>query len=407
MSLSFTFAKRYFRAKKNTNAINIISFITASVIAFSTMCQVLVLSVFNGFEDIVKSLYSDFYTDLRILPATGKTMILSADTLQKIKAVQGVKGICTVAEDKALLQNGELQTVVFLKGVDNNYQTVSAVPRKIRRGNFDIGSADKPLLVMGAGVENAVGAEADKNFSALTVFLPRKHSGSDVLSSISEGNAYTAGTFAIQEEFDSKYVITNIGFVRQQMNLTADEISALEISLTNPAEEEAVIDRLKKLLPGKYKIRTRFQQNMSLYTSMQVEKWATFAVLTLILIIAAFNMISALTMLVLEKKKDISIVQSMGGNKNLILKIFLNEGLILAGTGAAAGVILAVGAGLLQIKFKWIKLTGSSFLIDYFPVKFMFRDFVLVSATAFLIALIASWMPAYKASRQPVQLKNQ
>ncbi|CAN5301089.1 FtsX-like permease family protein [soil metagenome] len=408
MNLPAKFAWRYFKAKKGTNAINIISWTTAGVIAFSTMCQVLVLSVFNGFEDLVKSLYSNFYTDIRVVPSSGKTLFLSADTFNLIKNFKGISNVSLIAEEKALIQNGELQTVVFLKGVDDNYRNISGVPHKMLKGDFKTGNAENPLLILGAGVENAVGIESDKNIVPLTLFLPKKQTAgsSDPLSSISEGNAYTAGSFAIQQDFDNKYVITNIDFVRQQMNYKPNEISAVEIALVLGADASRVIKNLQETLGNNYNVQSRYQQNSSLYNSMQTEKWAVFAVLTLILIIAAFNMISALTMLVLEKKKDISVLQSLGSSKQLILRIFLSEGLILAAAGAVIGIFMALVIGLLQMNFKLIKLQGNSFLIDYFPVKFIYKDFLLVASTAFFIALIASWFPAKKASEQEFELRS-
>src|SRR6185437_3818034 len=202
-------------------------------------------------------------------------------------------------------------------------------------GVFDPGTVDKPKLVLGAGIENAIGVQSDKNLLPITVFLPKKtrEVNSNPLAALSEGNATTSGSFAIQQDFDNKYVITNIGFVKQQMNYAPDEYSAMEISLTNPSQTDKFTEELQKRLGSKYKVLTKFQQNASLYNSMRLEKWVIYAVLTLILIIAAFNMIGALTMLVLEKRKDISVLQSLGADKNLIKKIFLSEGLLLAVTG--------------------------------------------------------------------------
>ena len=401
------FAWRYFKAKKSTNAINIISWVTAGVIAFSTMCQVLVLSVFNGFEGLVQSLYSNFYSDVKVFPAKGKTVVLTSNQINNIRKLNGVKGASLIAEEKALLQNGDQQTVVLLKGVDANYFEVSGVPKNMFHGAFDPGTVDKPKLVLGAGIENAIGVQSDRNLLPITVFLPKKtnEANSNPLAALSEGNATTSGSFAIQQDFDNKYVITNIGFVKQQMNYAPDEYSALEISLIDPSQTDKFTEELQKRLGSKYKVLTKFQQNASLYNSMRLEKWVIYAVLTLILIIAAFNMIGALTMLVLEKRKDISVLQSLGADKNLIKKIFLSEGLLLAITGAGTGIVLSLIICYLQVKFEIIKLVGSSFLIDYFPVKLVITDFILVVLTALIIAFGASWFPAKKASGQLFNLK--
>ncbi|GAC1378930.1 MAG: FtsX-like permease family protein [Ginsengibacter sp.] len=405
--MHFIFAWRYFKAKKTTNAINIISWITTGVIAFSTMCQVLVLSVFNGFEGLVKSLYANFYTDLRVIPVSGKTISFSTSQFNQIKNVSGVANVCGVMEGKALIQNGELQTVVLLKGVDENYKNVSGVSDRILHGKYNTGNADNPLLVVGVGIENALGIEADKTLVPLTIFLPKKGSGSEnPESSISEGNAYSSGSFKIQEDFDNKYVITNLDFVRQQIGYSKNNFTAVEIRLKEPAMTDQIKRTLQENLGNHYLVQTRYEQNATLYSSMELEKWAVFAILILILIIAAFNIVSSLTMLVLEKEKDIAILQSMGADKKTILNIFLGEGVILATIGSGVGILLALLISLVQIKFKLIKLKGNSFLIDYFPISFVWTDFIFVIIAAFFIAIFASWFPARKAANQRFNLRN-
>ena len=403
-----TFAWRYFRGKKSANAINIIAWVTVSVIAFATACQVLVLSVFNGFEDLVKSLYSSFYADIKVIPATGKTFILDTAQVKQLKQVNSIESYSFIAEEKALVQNENAQSVIYLKGVDENYIKVSGVDEKINSGRFDIGTIDTPGLVMGYGIQNAIQANIDEAFpgTLLTIILPKKNNNSpDPLESLSEGIVKANATFSIQQEFDNKYAITNIDFVKRQMKFNKDEYSALEIKLIKGADMNIVQKDIKQLLGNNFIIQNRYQQNTSLYNTMQLEKWAIFAVLTLILVIAAFNMISALTMLVLEKKKDISILQSLGANKSIIHKIFLTEGLLLGIIGSFIGIALAIAICIIQVKFKLIKLQGGSFLIDYFPVKLIATDFILVSSTALVVTFLASWFPAYKASRQTFELK--
>jgi lipoprotein-releasing system permease protein len=372
------------------------------------MCQVLVLSVFNGFEDLVQQLYSNFYSDVKVVPMSGKTILLTQDQLQQIHAMKGVTGISTNIEEKALLQNGEQQTVVLLKGVDSNYSQVSGVPQKMFHGNYNVGTINNPLLVLGSGIESAINVRADRSLFPITIFLPKKtgNASSSALSALSEGIANTSGSFIIQQDFDNKYVITNIDFVKQQMNYQPEEYSALEIAITANTNPENFREALQKNLGSKYKVLTKFEQNISLYNSMRLEKWFIYAVLTLILIIAAFNMIGALTMLVLEKRKDISVLLALGADKSVIKKIFLSEGLLLALAGATVGIIMAILIAFLQMKFHFIKLIGNSFLIDYFPVKLVLSDFVLVALTAIIIAFIASWLPAKKASEQIFQLKT-
>lgn len=403
------FAWRYFKAKKTTNAINIIAWVTVGVIAFATACQILVLSVFNGFEGLVKSLYSSFYTDIKITPATGKTFTLSQAQINSINKQPSIFAISLIAEEKALLQNEELQSMVYLKGVDSNYINVSGVAAKTIEGKFDMGTVAEPGIVAGYGVQNAAGINVNGRLenSILTIILPKKGkvSVSDPMQSLSEGNAKATGVFSIQQDFDNKYALTNIDFVKQQMGFAANEFSACEIKLKDGANLETAQLQLQQALGINYKVLNKYEQNQSLYSTMRLEKWVIYAVLTLILLIAAFNMISALTMLVLEKQKDISVLQSMGANKSMVLKIFLSEGLLLGSIGTIAGILLALIITFLQVKFKLVKLEGGSFLIDYFPVELAAADFILVAATATFIAFMASWFPARKAANQAIELR--
>ncbi len=403
------FAWRYFKAKKTTNAINIIAWVTVGVIAFATACQILVLSVFNGFEGLVKSLYSSFYTDIKITPVTGKTFTLSQAQINLINKQPSIFAISLIAEEKALLQNDDLQSMVYLKGVDSNYINVSGVAAKTIEGKFDLGTVAEPGIVAGYGVQNAAGINVNGRLenSIFTIILPKKGKVyvSDPMESLSEGNAKATGVFSIQQDFDNKYAVTNIGFVKQQMGFAANEYSASEIKLKDGASLETAQLHLQQALGANYKVLNKYEQNQSLYSTMKLEKWVIYAVLTLILLIAAFNMISALTMLVLEKQKDISVLQSMGANKSMVLKIFLSEGLLLGSIGTIAGILLALIICFLQVKLKLVKLEGGSFLIDYFPVQLAAADFILVAATATFIAFMASWFPARKAANQAIELR--
>jgi lipoprotein-releasing system permease protein len=407
--VNFLFAWRYFKAKKTTNAINIIAWISIVAILIGTASLILVLSVFNGFEDLVKSLYSSFYPDVKISPLSGKQITLTQQQLNQIRSVKGVRSVSLIAEEKALLQNGEYQSIIYLKGVDENYTSVTAVSDNIIKGSFNTGQPDRPLLVLGIGIENAVGVQSDRNLSPLVVYLPNKTEVdlSNPLQSINSDTINTAGAFAIQPDFDNKYAITNLSFVKQMLGMPDTVYSNAEISITADANEKDVKQAISGIIKNNYLIQTRYEQNRSLYSIMQVEKWVIYAVLSLILIVASFNMIGALTMLVLEKKQDISVLHALGSSQTFIQKIFLSEGVLLAGIGGIGGMILAALLAFIQITFKVIPLTGGSFLIDYFPVKLSVMDFVLVGVTVIAIALLASWLPARKAALQQFALREE
>lgn len=403
------FAWRYFQAKKTTNAINVISWISIVAMLFGTAALILVLSVFNGFEDLVKSLYSSFYPDVRIAPASGKQLTLSAEQLQAIRQVKGVKAVSMVVEERAFLKNGDAQSMITLKGVDSNYTKVTSVAQHVVSGEFNTGTDEKPLLVLGAGIENAVAVQADRNIFPLTVYLPRKGGVdlSDPLKSLSTDTVNTSGAFIIQQEFDNKYVLTNLSFVKSMLALPTDVYGAAEIAVNNPDDEVAVQSQLKKLLGKGFAMQTRYEQNQSLYSIMQMEKWVIYAILSLILVVAAFNMIGALTMLVLEKREDIGLLHAVGASGNFIKKIFLTEGLLLALIGGGGGMLLALLIALAQLKFHLIPLQGESFLISFFPVKINPWDFLLVGTTVLVISLLAAYIPARKAARQQMALRSE
>lgn len=407
--MHFLFAWRYFKAKKSTNAINIIAWASVVAITIGTAALILVLSVFNGFEGLVKGLYSNFYPDIKVVPASGKVLQLTGEQLTRLKAVKGVKIVSLVTEEKAFIQNDEYQSLVYLKGVDENYRFISGVENHLLNGNYKLGNEQSPLLILGAGVESALGVQADRNIYPLRIHLPRKSEGStfDQTNDISNDTIGTAGTFIIQQDFDNKYAITNIYFTKKAMKLGADEYSAVEVAVNDPKKADDLLQPIQQLLGNNYKVLNRYQQNKSLYAVMNMERWAIYGVLCLILVVAAFNMIGALTMLVLEKQKDISILNALGAHKGFIQKVFLSEGFLLAIVGGITGMLLALLIAFLQIQFHLVPLEGGSFLINYFPVKLRWQDFVLVTATVFVIALLASWVPSRKAASQPFSLRGE
>jgi lipoprotein-releasing system permease protein len=410
MTMFFLFAWRYFRAAKSTNAINIIAWVSILAIIIGSASLVLVLSVFNGLEDLVKSLYSSFYTDLKISPALGKTLTLTPTQLRQIANIPGIGKYTLVAEDEALLQNGNnLSPMVYLKGVDSNYTSVAGLSGKMIAGKFELGTEDEPAAVLGAGIENALGMEADRSILPLTVYMFKKGTSAatvDPLAFMSTASIAAAGKFAIQDEFDNKYVITNLAFMKRMLGLLADEYSAVEISIGDSKQLIAIKSQLQSMLGGEFRVQTRYEQNQGLFGVMRMEKWVIYAVLTMILAVAAFNMVGALTMLVLEKQKDIQVLKAMGASSHYIQRIFLSEGVLLASIGGGVGVALALIICWLQVNFKLVPLQGDSFLIDYYPVKLVASDFILVLTTILVVALLASWFPSRKAATQQVDLRS-
>lgn len=405
--MELLFAWRYFRSKKSTNAINIIAWISVLAIAVGTAALIVVLSVFNGFEDLVRGLYGDFYSDIRIAPATGKFFKLDTVQLKAIKTVNGVKAWSFVAEEKSMLVNGDAQSIVTLKGVDERFPTVNRLQSHIVRGKYNMGSPDHPLLVAGAGIQNAVAVDPESNLSTLTIYLPdrsaRNFSAEEGMRSF---NVDISGSFMVQQEFDNKYAFTNLEFVQYMLDLQPNEYSSIEIAVSGEDKLLRVKKQLQAALGSQFKVSTRLEQNQSLFTVMQVEKWVIYGILSLILVVAAFNMIGALTMLVLEKQKDIAVLKAVGANEQTIQRIFLSEGLVLAAVGGIAGMLLAFLICIAQLKLKLVKLEGGTFIIDYYPVKMLGWDFLLVTLTVLFVTILAAWLPSRKAASQLYSLKS-
>lgn len=401
--MNFLFAWRYFRSKKSTNAINVIAWISVTAITVGCAALIIILSVFNGFEELVKGLYADFYTDIRIAPAKGKIITLNTQQQQQIKSIPGVAVFSLVAEEKALLVNGSYQSIVLVKGVDEQYMATNKIADHIKRGKFALGTLETPSIVLGYGIENAIGADVERGIYPLTLYTPNRKASFNSMDGLSVNNITASGTFQVQQEFDNKYAFTNLAFFRYMLNLEADEYSAAEVKVAGDADQ--IKEQLQAVLGEQYLVQTRYEQNKSLYAVMQLEKWVIYAILSLILVVAAFNMIGALTMLVLEKQKDIAVLQAMGASQKRIQAIFLSEGLLLAGFGAALGMLLATVICWIQIKFELIKLAGDTFIVKAYPVKLIPADYLLVLLTVTTIGFLAAWIPSRKASRQELALK--
>ncbi len=405
--MKFLFAWRYFKAKKSTNAINIISWVSVCAIILGTASLIVVMSVFNGLEQLVRSLYSSFYTDVRITPSSGKIMRVPYASLVKLSHTPGVVGYALTIEDQALLQyNNNLQPVM-LKGVDDQYKKINGLSQNIFKGEYRLGNPEHPAAVLGSGVENSLELEADRSLSPMTVYLFRSGyiNPADPESAVRSEPLLSSGTFRIQEDFDEHYVITNLGFMQRMMGLDSNQYGAIEIAVGGGSANQELKSSLQAVFGNGFLVQTRDEQNQTFFGVMKMEKWVIYIVLTIILVVAAFNMVGALTMLVFEKKKDIQILKALGADNRLIRQIFMNEGLLLGILGGSIGFGLAILLCWMQVNLKLVPLNGN-FLIDYYPVKLIPGDFILVGTTILIVVLLASWLPARKAALQPFELKT-
>ncbi|QQS27782.1 MAG: ABC transporter permease [Sphingobacteriales bacterium] len=402
MNLALHIAKRYLISKKSTNAINIISGVSMVGMLVGTAALILVLSVFNGFEDLVTSLYNTFNPDIKVIPKEGKTFEPDSIQFEKIKQIPGVSNISHVLEENALLRYKEKDYITRLKGVDDNFVFVSQVDTAIIDGEFRLKNEDADCVVVGLGVLASLGVNLQNQFERLTVFMPRREGK---VSSFSAETAFTqaslipTGVFAIQQDFDSRYAFVPIRFMRKLLNYPLS-VSAYEIALLPNANSSFVKSQIAVIMGEKFKVLDRYQQDEFLYKVMKTEKWAVYFILTFILIISAFNIIGSLSMLVIEKKQDISILKALGATKGFIQRVFFFEGILLSLIGASCGVVIAIVICLIQQHFEILKLQGASFLIDAYPVSMRIDDFILVFVTVVIISVLASAFPAYRAAEQ-------
>jgi len=393
--LPFFIARRYLFAKKSHNIINVISAISAGGIMVGTMALIIVLSVFNGFEHVIVSLFNTFDPDIRITLVEGKTFHANDIAVDKIKQMNGVVRYTDVLEENALLRCNDRQYFATIKGVTPDFQNNSGLDSMMVEGDLVLESNGKPFAVAGRGVAYYLGLDPQDMKHPLEIYVPRRGAtAARPDQAFNSASLFTSGVFAIQDDFDSKYVLLPLDFTRELLDYT-DEVTAVELGLKKGTETELIQKNVQQIVGPKFKVENRFQQQSTLYGLMKSEKLAVFFILGFILLIASFNVIGSLSMLIIEKKKDITILWSMGADERLVRRIFLVEGLLVTTLGALSGLILGAIICWIQQHFGIVKLqvSGGSFLIDSYPVSMQLFDFVMVFLTVFFIGLAAVIFP--------------
>ncbi len=405
MNLPVFIAKRYLFARKSHNAINIISGIAVGGVTVGTMALIVVLSVFNGFDNLVRSLFGSFNPDLQVTPKEGKTFIPDTAILHKIKNMPGVFDFAEVLEDKALLRYDEKQTIATIKGVTANYASISGIDSMIRQGSFTLDNGREMLAVVGQGIAYFLNIRLDVKINyrpPVSVYVPKrmKTMPANPERAITRRYITPGGIFSIEQDFDTRYVIVPIEFARDLFGYS-HEVTAIEIKLADKTASPKVQEQIAAIFGPAFEVKNRFQQNELFYKTMQAEKWAIFLILVFILAVASFNVIGSLTMLILEKKQDIGVLRSMGATISLIRKIFQTEGWLITVLGAVTGLALGLVICWLQIRYKLVKLHGSgSFVIDAYPVKIQAGDVIIIITAVLIIGYFAAWYPIRFVTRR-------
>jgi lipoprotein-releasing system permease protein len=392
--LSLYIAHRYLFAKKSRNAINVISSISVAGVTVGTMALIIVLSVFNGLESLVRSIFNTFDPDLKITPVSGKTFIPDSTSLSLLSSINGIACYSLCVEENALLRYGDKQYVATIKGVDENYVQVTGIDSSMWDGEFILRSEQgRPYAIPGIGIANFLGMRI--NFiTPLNIYIPKRTGSADLdpENAFIRNFIFPSGIYQVEQEFDSKYVFLPVDFARELLEYES-EVTSLEIKFEEDINESAVQKNVTAIFGKDFIVRNKFEQQEIFYKVMKSERVAIFFILTLILIVASFSIIGSLTMLIIEKKRDIEILRSLGADNTLIRKIFIFEGWLISIFGALAGIVLGLAICWLQQKYGLVRLQSDSLIVNAYPVVMKFRDFILVLSTVLIIGFWAAWYP--------------
>lgn len=392
MNLSYYIAKRYLIAKKSQNAINIISWISVVSISIGTLALVVVLSAFNGLESLVESLFESFDSDIKIEAAEGKVFYSEDLHLEKIIKLEGVKNYTEVLEEICGVQYKKQQAIVTLKGVEDSFLEMSQMDSSIIDGTAILNSEGIYYAISGYAIASQLGVYLERNPENFSIYAPKRGKISSVnpMNSVHRRMIASSGVFYISPEFDTKYMLVPLAFVQDLLDYTS-EISAVEISVTNKEEIIEVAEEIQQMVGDQFIVKSRYELNELIYKTNKTEKWITSLILVFILMIAAFNILSSISMLIIEKKKDIATLRSLGANKSLIRSIFFMEGILINLLGAFSGLILGVIVVLLQEHVGLLRIEGG--IIEYYPVKLNPIELVYILITVIIIGFLTSWYP--------------
>jgi len=370
-----------------------------------TMALIIVLSVFNGLETLVRSIFNTFDPDLKITPVEGKTFVPDTAKLSLLSNINGVACYSQCVEENALLRYGDKQYVAAIRGVDGNYSQVTGIDSSMWDGEFILSSSQgRPYAVPGIGVANFLGIRV--NFiEPLNIYVPKRTGTADLdpEDAFNRNFIFPSGIYQVEQEYDSKYVFIPIDFARELLEYDS-EVTSLEIKFEEGAKEAVVQKEVARLFGKEFTVQNKYEQQEIFYKVMRSERIAIFFILTLILIIASFSIIGSLTMLIIEKERDIEILKSLGADNQLIRKIFIFEGWLISIFGAVAGIVLGFAVCWVQQRYGLVRLQSDSLIVNAYPVVMKVRDFIVVPATVLLIGFWAAWYPVRFLTRK--YLKN-
>lgn len=403
---SFYIARRYLFSKKSTNVINIISAISMTGVLVATMALVVVLSVFNGFHDLVATLFTSFDPQLKVVPVMGKTAPADDPVLMSIRQLPEVDVATESVEDQALAVYRDRQAMVKVKGVDDNFTELTHIEDIVYGdGEFSLHAANLEYGTPGIRLAQDLGMGAYYS-DYMKLYAPIREGQvdiSDAMEGFSVDSVISPGVvFSVsQSKYDKAYVLTSIAFARRLFEQQG-MLSSLELRLKSGSDIEAVKKEIRKLCEGKYKVMDRYEQQADTFKIMQIEKILAYIFLTFILVVACFNIIGSLSMLMIDKKDDVMTLRNLGASNKQIIDIFMLEGLLISLTGAVAGIAIGLLLCMVQQQFGLISLGGQSgaFIIEAYPVSVHYVDVVLVFITVVVVGWLSAWYPVRYFSRR-------
>ncbi|WP_439473651.1 FtsX-like permease family protein [Algoriphagus formosus] len=401
MNLSYFIAARYFRSKKKRNFITVLSTISMIGVAVGTMALVIVMSVFNGLEDLIRGLFASFDAELKVEAVLGKSFEVDSLWLDGIQNVEGVAVLTEVIEDNALLDYNGNQLVATIKGVSDNFLEQDRFSRGYFWGDTTLGNDLRPGAIMGRGVGFFLSVNLKDVNVPLKVFYPKAPRSAATLNPnqlYSSASLEPVAFFSVERQFDDEYVIAPLKFTRELLNY-GNKRTSLEIKISDGYSIDEVQENLKAHLGPDFSVKNTDEQHAGLLRTVKLEKLFVFLTLSFILAIASFNIFFSLSMLAIEKKKDIAMLKALGAKDKLIREIFLKQGAMIAVVGAAIGLVLGFAIVWLQESFGLVSLGIASAVVDAYPVRMVWIDFAWITVVVILITLVASWRPAWIASR--------
>ncbi len=400
MNLSLFIAKRYFFSKRKQNFINIISILSMVGVAFSTAALIIVLSVFNGLEGLLRSLYVSFDPELKIEAVQGKSFEVNDDLLSKINSIEGVAVVTQVIEDYAYIRYRDADVVATIKGVSDNFIDQHRLDDRIVQGELKLKQGGIDYAIIGRGIQYALSVAVEDEMYALQVFYIKdlKQTSLDPSKMYSRKSIRPGGVFSIEKNYDENYVFLPLDFVVDLLDY-GNKRTALEIKTKEGANINDVKQKVSEALGKSFRVLTNEEQQKDLYRLLKIEKLFTFLALSLLITVGSINIFFSLMMLAIDKKKDISILSAIGANQKLIRRIFFSEGAIISFIGAASGLILGGFICWAQDQFGLVGMGMENAVVPNYPVKLIWSDFALTSLVIVAITFLVSFYPAILASR--------